>query len=102
MTEALAHFGIAGASGLFVIEGGGASGKSWILRAFVAELARAQQGGEGKQDGAPDALSSMVIKMKGLGDKRISLNTSVVQDVHTAVQLLHQYLDDLGAQASRV
>ena len=39
VTDALARFGIAGASGRYLIEGGGASGKSWILRAFVAELA---------------------------------------------------------------
>ena len=58
VTDALARFGIAGASGLYLIEGGGASGKSWILRALVAELARARaRGRRGRGGGAGVARS---------------------------------------------
>ena len=44
VAQALSHFGIASASGLVVVEGGGASGKSWVLRAVAVRLARAQAG----------------------------------------------------------
>ena len=43
VTKALEHFRLVDSvSGLFAIEGSGASGKSWILRAIAVRLARAQ------------------------------------------------------------
>ena len=45
VTDTLAHFGIVSASGLVVIEGGAACGKSWLLRAIAVKLARAQAAG---------------------------------------------------------
>ena len=53
--------------------------------------------GEGGADakavgGMANPLTSMVVKMKGLGDKKISLNTSVIQDVQLAVQVKESIL----------